>query len=169
MRRQSGFTMVELVIVILILGVLAATAMPKFLDVRDDAKAAAVDGTLGGISSALTVAKTAYMTGKWSDLGLPVDSNGDANPDDLGDYGDPTSQRTFFDAVLDVPIENADYNGNGSGRVGWKSANGWLPNGGRYYYYYDGDGDNQFDAAKDSRFYYDAATGRITQDYFGAD
>lgn len=53
MRKQAGFTLIELVIVIIILGILAVTAAPKFLNLQDDAKAAAADGVLSGVSSAM--------------------------------------------------------------------------------------------------------------------
>jgi MSHA pilin protein MshA len=52
---QRGFTLIELVMVIVILGVLAATALPKFVDLRSDAQTAATLGVAGAISSASAV------------------------------------------------------------------------------------------------------------------
>lgn len=53
MKKQAGFTLIELVIVIIILGILAVTAAPKFLNLQDDAKKAAADGVFSGVSSAM--------------------------------------------------------------------------------------------------------------------
>ena len=60
MRNNKGFTLIELVVVIVILGILAATAAPKFMDLQKDAKTSAIHGLQGAVKSAanMTYAKS---------------------------------------------------------------------------------------------------------------
>ena len=51
MKKQSGFTLIELVIVIIILGILAVTAAPKFLNLQENAKKSAAQGVQAAVSS----------------------------------------------------------------------------------------------------------------------
>ncbi len=69
-NTQSGFTLVELVIVIIILGLLAAVAVPKFIDLSSDARTAATNSVAASIAAANSINYTARKVN--SAKGVPV-------------------------------------------------------------------------------------------------
>jgi MSHA pilin protein MshA len=61
MQNQKGFTLIELIVVIVILGLLSAVAVPKFVDLTSDARESSVEGFAGGIRSAVSLARAQYL------------------------------------------------------------------------------------------------------------
>lgn len=59
-QYQKGFSLIELVIVIVILGLLAATAIPRFLNVTEEAEDASVDGVSGGLATAVSFVRSQW-------------------------------------------------------------------------------------------------------------
>jgi MSHA pilin protein MshA len=116
--KQKGFTLIELVVVIVILGILAATAVPKFVDITSDARESVMRGLQGNINSAVNLvhAKALIQGGNLDTVsignvdyilafGYPVVGDGTGNGIDKLVALDNDSEIVFdvFQAVADDP------------------------------------------------------------------
>ena len=84
MKRQNGFTLIELVVVIVILGILAVTAAPKFMNLQNDARNASLQGLKGAIQGAAGI-----VYGKAAIQGV------ESNPDSSISDGTTTIKTAF--------------------------------------------------------------------------
>ncbi|KJG01148.1 prepilin-type N-terminal cleavage/methylation domain-containing protein [Photobacterium angustum] len=99
MKRQGGFTLIELVVVIVILGILAVTAAPKFMNLQNDARKASLEGLKGSIQGAAGI-----VYGKAAINGLEsVASNSTPKPEVDGielNYGYPVATSAALGAAV---------------------------------------------------------------------
>lgn len=98
MKKQGGFTLIELVVVIVILGILAVTAAPRFLNLQDDARNSALEGLKGAMSGAgaITYGKAAIAGQEGDDGAISI---GTSTLDLV--YGYPEATSTALSLVVD--------------------------------------------------------------------
>ena len=100
-RNNGGFTLIELIVVIVILGILAVTAAPKFIDLQSDARLATLNGMKAAINSAvsLTYGKSLVKGVEKVASGSKVWINGEEV--DVC-YGYPCAEAAKIQKVLDI-------------------------------------------------------------------
>lgn len=106
-KKQKGFTIIELVVVILLLGILAATALPRFLDVTDEAHEAVVDGLQGGIQTGVALFRAAWVA-KGQPTAAAVDGFGANNLFAGSGHGYPIGILASVDDTATPPAINSE-------------------------------------------------------------
>ena len=105
MQKQQGFTLIELVVVIIILGILAVTAAPKFINLQGDARVSALSGMKAAVQGANTLvySKSALAGLEKSETSIAVDISDTESVMTIMGYMDTTSAN--YETALDISVE----------------------------------------------------------------
>lgn len=126
LKKEEGFTLVEVIAVLVILGILAAVAIPKFFDMQDTARVKAVQGALGELNGQVALS---YAQAALNNQTLP------AYQGYIGDLGGASSDFQITGQTAAAPDPVNDLGTPGSGKIGFRGTGffwelNWTPGSG---------------------------------------
>ena len=118
MRKQAGFTLIELVMVIVILGILSAVALPKFVNLGADARTAAMKAVEGSMRSANAMVYAKAAVGNQLGATGTVSINGTSVATVYGFASTGTTLALAMDLGTDFTVSSADIRHSGAATPG---------------------------------------------------
>lgn len=112
MKQQKGFTLIELVVVIVILGILAAVAVPRFANLQDDARQGAIESALGSVKSAAAIVHAKALVAGETGGTISLQNLVDTSDDVVIVNGYPSDSPAGIVAAVDLEQVVAARNGD---------------------------------------------------------